>query len=155
VVSGFPKIVGDFVFLWEIGDRQDGATLQQKFANSTFVALDASANALDGNLFTGGTIGNAITQGLKVVEFRDIALDLGTFLSDMLGPVVEEVGKFTGPIQPLIDFVTSPVPIIGQLGLDITWLDLAQAASGGAINVGLIKAISEIITLINQIHDLS
>ena len=43
------------------------------------------------------------------------------------------------------------IPIIGDLGLDITWLDLAQMIAGDALNVRLIEAIAEIITLINDI----
>ena len=139
VISGFPKIVGDFVFLWEIGTRGDGVDLATMANNSTFIS------------FSG--IGDAIEDGLKKVAFQDIALDVGSFLSDVLGPIVEEVGKFTGPIQPLIDFITSPVPIIGQLGLDITWLDLA--ASLGGFDAGFIDSVAEVITLINEIADMS
>src|SRR5207248_2276528 len=136
----------------EIGTRT-GATLQDKLAGSTFVALDGDANSEDDNVFDGSGIGSALESGLKKVAFENVGLDLGSFLSEVLGPIVKEVGKFTAPIQPLIDFITSPVPIIGQLGLKITWLDLA--ASLGGVDVGLIKSVAEIITLINKINSLS
>src|SRR5262249_41251138 len=102
VISGFPKIIGDFQFLWEIGTRTGGATLQDKLASSTFVALDGDANSDDNNIFDGSGIGNALESGLKKVAFENVGLDLGSFLSEVLGPIVKEVGKFTAPIQPLI-----------------------------------------------------
>jgi Ca2+-binding RTX toxin-like protein len=142
VIAGFPKVTSDFVFLWELGTRGSGATLDERADNSTFQMFDA-------------TFGNAIQEGLKLVAFQDVSLDLGTFLSDVIGPIVQEVSKYTEPIQPLIDFITSPIPIIGDLGLDITWLDLAGALAGDSFDVGLIQSIAEIITLINNIAGLS
>ncbi len=143
VISGFPKITSDFVFLWELGTRDTiGATLADRADNSTFIGFDSG-------------FGNAIEEGLKLVEFKNVALDLGSFLSQVLGPIVKEVGKYTEPIQPLIDFITSPIPIIGQLGLNVTWLDLAQTLAGDNFDVGLIQSVAEIITLINKIADLS
>src|SRR6185436_6958899 len=142
VISGFPKIQSDFLFLWELGTR-DGDSLAEIAANE------------DTEFISFTDIGDSIADGLKLVEFRDVGLDLGSFLSDVLGPIVEEVSAYTEPLQPIIDFITSPIPIIGDLGLEITWLDLAAQLAGPSFNVGLIQSIAEVITLINDIAALS
>ncbi|HXV74786.1 MAG TPA: hypothetical protein VD788_00590, partial [Candidatus Polarisedimenticolaceae bacterium] len=125
----FPKIVGDFYLEFAIGDRGAGE----------LVGFDE--------------IGNAFEEGLKVVEFRDIGLDLGSFISDFLGPIVEEVQKFTEPFQPVIDVVTAPIPVVSDLaGRDISLVDLAGMT--GYVNPDLIYAIADVITLINSIPEI-
>jgi len=130
--AGFPSVGADFVLNWGIGTYN--------FSNceeSTFVSFS--------------NIGNAITDGLTLVEFQNITLDLGSYVSDVLGPIVENVQEYTEPIQPLIDFITTPFPVLSDFGLNITPLDLAAAY--GQIDPGLIYAIADIITLINSIPD--
>ena len=124
----FPKIVGDFYLEWRIGNRAEGELV-----------------ALAG-------LGNAMQAGLQVVEFRDIGLDLGTFISDFLSPIVEEVKKVTEPLQPLIDVLTAPIPVISDLmGSPITLIDIAGMT--GYVKADLIYAIADVIELVNSIPD--
>jgi hypothetical protein len=103
----FPKIVGDFFFQWSIGNRAAGSLVP-----------------LSG-------IDNAIQSGLKLVAFRDVGLDLGTFISDFLGPIIGQVQDVTEPIQPLIDVLTAPIPVISDLaGSPITLIDIAGHGRG-------------------------
>ncbi|NIQ02699.1 MAG: hypothetical protein GWM98_22025, partial [Nitrospinaceae bacterium] len=71
VIAGFPKVTSDFLFLWELGSRVAGGSLEDIGNNSTFLSF--------------GDLGNqgfaAIQEGLQVVAFENVALDLGTFLS--------------------------------------------------------------------------
>jgi len=53
-------------------------------------------------------VGGPITEftldgGLKLVEFRDVGLDLGSFLSDTVGPIVAKIQEITEPLQPIVD----------------------------------------------------
>jgi Ca2+-binding RTX toxin-like protein len=147
VAAGFPSVHGEFRFLWQLGNRGAGDSAQEVADNpaTRFRSFESLGDEGFG----------AIENGLKLVSIENIALDLGSFISDVLGPIVEEVSKFTEPVQPIIDFITSPVPIIGQLGLDITWLDLAEMLAGDKVNVALIRSITEIISFVNQIAELS
>ena len=124
----FPKIVGDFFLDWHIGDRAAG----------TLVPLT--------------DIGNAIQEGLHLVEFRDVGVDLGSFISDFLGPVVHQIQEITQPIQPLVDVLTAPIPVISDLaGKPITLIDIAGMT--GYVQPDLIYAIADVITLVNSIPD--
>ena len=130
--SGFPKLGADFILDWGIGSYNSGDP-----EASTFVPLSG--------------IGDAMSDGLHLVEFQDITLDLGSYVSDVLGPIVGSVQEYTEPIQPLIDFITTPFPVLSDFGLNITPLDLA--AMYGSFDPGLIYAIADIITLVNSIPD--
>ena len=67
----------------------------------------------------------------------------------MLGPIVRRVKAVTEPIQPLIDVLTAPIPVISDLAGDpITLIDLAGAF--GYVDPGMIKSIADIISLVNR-----
>ena len=140
VAAGFPEIVSDFIFAWGLGDRIEGASLSETLELSSFQTI-------------GSGFGNAIAEGLQVVEFRDVGLDLGSYLTEVIGPVLEEVQKITEPLQPLIDFLTTPFPVLDDLGLSITPLDLAKLS--GRVNPDLIQAVVDIVSFVNTIGDLS
>ena len=76
--TNFPRIVADFFLEWGFGDVDSG----------TLVGIS--------------DLGSAMADGLQLVEFRDVGLDLGSFISDVLGPIVKEVQKVTEPLQPII-----------------------------------------------------
>ena len=53
--------------------------------------------------------------GLHLVEFRDITLDLGGFLSGPVGEILEGLDRFIDPIRPVLDFLFDEVPLISQM----------------------------------------
>ncbi|MCX7893546.1 MAG: PA14 domain-containing protein, partial [Burkholderiales bacterium] len=122
----FPKVVAGFYLDWGFGDRD----------TDTLVPLSG--------------IGNAVKDGLHTVEFRNVGIDLGTYISDFLAPVVKEIQKITEPLQPLIDVLTAPIPVISDLaGQPITLIDIA--ALTGYVRADLIYAIADIIRMVNAI----
>jgi Ca2+-binding RTX toxin-like protein len=121
----FPRIETDFLLEWAIGDR----------AADEFVALSE--------------IKNAVMDGLQVVQFTDVSLDLGSFISDFVGPILEQVQKITKPLQPVVDFLTAPLPVISDLGPTLTFLDIAKVF--GKVDTGFIESVASLVTLINSI----
>jgi hypothetical protein len=62
------------------------------------------------------------------INIDEVYLDLGSYISDFLGPVLGKIREFTEPADPILDMVTTPLPIISDLlGEPITFLDLAEA----------------------------
>lgn len=90
------------------------------------------------------------------IAFTDIYLDLGTFISDFLGPILEKIQEVTGPIQPIIDIVTARIPVISDLaGETITLIDLAEVF--GLLEpstIDFIEGIIHVIELINSLEGL-
>ena len=87
------------------------------------------------------------------MQFQNTRLDIGSFLQDVLKPIADQVSGFIAPIKPLIDFVTSNVPLLDSLGLNVTWLDLAKTLGGA--NTGMIEAIAQIIDVISTIESVA
>ncbi|MHC1765336.1 MAG: SdrD B-like domain-containing protein [Verrucomicrobiia bacterium] len=88
------------------------------------------------------------------IEFTDIYLDLGTYISDFLAPILEKIRSVTEPLQPIIDVVTTPIPVISDLaGQPVTFLNLAEAF--GLLEpstIRFIECVLKVITLINEIE---
>ncbi|KGM48448.1 matrixin family metalloprotease [Pseudooceanicola atlanticus] len=123
LANGFPSIISGFDFLWSFSDEY--------------------------NLIGGSTDQADLDVGIKYLAFTGVGLDLGEFVTDVLGPIVDAVAEYTEPLQPFIDFLTAPIPLIDIFGVDLTMLDLAAAL--GDFDAGLIETLAEVITLINDI----
>ena len=91
------------------------------------------------------------------MSFENVELDLGSFINDFLAPILDEVTKFTKPLQPIIDVVSAPIPGVSQLaelvGEDpVTMIDLFEAISGNDLT--LIKTLLDVVTFINAVSAL-
>ena len=51
-----------------------------------------------------------ITQAPTTLQFGDIQLDLGSFVSSLVGPVVQEIKQYTTRFQSVMSLLTSPIP---------------------------------------------
>ena len=95
--------------------------------------------------------------GVPKVEFNNVKLDIGTFLSNFVSPIFGEVQKVTKPVQPIVKFLTQPLPVISKLAKhNISVLDIAELAA--KIDPSLpkpdfryIKAVAEVVNLANSI----
>jgi RTX calcium-binding nonapeptide repeat (4 copies) len=111
-----------------------------------------------------GTDPNAAPKdfgGLPTVSFSNVHLALGTYLSDIMGPIVTVVQKVTLPIQPAIDVLNAPLPGVSTLSKaigagDVSLLTLAKVASStGALPQPydiLVKLSTELATLVKLIN---
>lgn len=100
------------------------------------------------------TLNDGFQQGDLAAGFDNIQLDLGSFLSEFLDPVLGEVQRYTKPLQPIIDTLQAPVPGVSQLaelvGADpITLLDLMEGVSGADLT--LIRRLLDVISFANSI----
>lgn len=87
------------------------------------------------------------------ITFDEIYLDLGTYISEFLGPVLGKIREFTAPADPILDMVTARLPILSDLaGKTITFLDLAEAF--GYLDPGtrkFIEVVKEVVDLIQLV----
>ncbi|MEM7315224.1 MAG: hypothetical protein AAF497_18945, partial [Planctomycetota bacterium] len=59
------------------------------------------------------------------VGFSNVQLELGGYVSQVIGPVVDVVQTVAAPLQPLIDVLTTPIPLLSDLA---EWLDFADGS---------------------------
>ena len=123
--AAFPQIRSDFVLDWHLGD------------SDLYIDLNK--------------VGDTIQDGLKLVEFQNVSLDLGSYISDFLGPTFEKIQSVTKPLQPMIDFLTTPFPVLSDVGIELTFLDLAEYYSNGKFDTGFFDSVAEVITFVNSI----
>lgn len=88
-----------------------------------------------------------------VVAFRNVALDLGSFISDFLEPILSEIRKVTEPLDPIIDIVTARLPVLSDLaGETITLLDLAEIF--GLLEPSTVRFIENVLDIIELINSI-
>ncbi|PSK65090.1 Bifunctional hemolysin/adenylate cyclase [Micromonospora sp. MH33] len=101
--------------------------------------------------------GGSVTTPLQVT-FTDIALDAGAFFTKILKPVVEKIKAVTGPLQPVIDTLYAPIPVLSDLskatgGPDITlvWLAKTFSTLAGGPKLDFVDTVRSVITFVNRI----
>lgn len=90
-----------------------------------------------------------LTGQVPTIAFNNIRLNIGSFLSDFAEPALSQIRQYTAPLDPIIDFLNSPTPLLEDFGIDVTPLQLA--AIFGPSEVGYIQAAADVIALINSI----
>jgi Ca2+-binding RTX toxin-like protein len=74
------------------------------------------------------TFGDAPT-----IEFKNVNMGLGTFVSDILGPIVTDIQKVTKPIQPIIDVLNKPLPGISDVSKAVGLGDVSLMTLAGVL----------------------
>jgi len=86
------------------------------------------------------------------VEFKQVELDLGTFVENFAGTILEDIQTVTKPFDPIINTLNKPLPIIRR-----SLLDLASALADigkGTVDPDTVKFIgqlADVVDLINKI----
>jgi Ca2+-binding RTX toxin-like protein len=77
--------------------------------------LDLSWNLASASLNSGG-VSDSSFGSEPDVNFHNIKLDLGSFFSKFVTPIVDEVKTVLKPIQPLVDLLNTRIPIFSDIG---------------------------------------
>ena len=88
---------------------------------------------------------------IDALGFHEMNIELGSFVNGVLGPIVSKIQQVVEPLKPLIDFLTTPFPVLDDLGIVITPLDLAKQYSKGKFDDSMIYAIKDLIALSDKI----
>ena len=98
----------------------------------------------------GSKVKSLLAEGLDKVQFNVVSLNLGQFLSDVVVPYMDNIQMITGPMQPIVNVLTTPIPVISDLaGRDIRMIDLADAF--GKLDARYLSAVGRVITAINKV----
>jgi len=101
-----------------------------------------------------------LQAGNLEIKFEDVAIEAGPFFQKILKPVLDKLKSVTGPLQPVIDTLYAPIPVLSDLskaagGDDITLISLASTFSTLADGPDLrfVHTIRAVIDFINKIPD--
>ncbi|NOS71718.1 MAG: hypothetical protein HOP33_17550, partial [Verrucomicrobia bacterium] len=105
--------------------------------------------------------------GVPTVAFNNVQVDMGTFLAGFMRPIISGIQDVLAPIQPVIDVLTRPLPVLSDFGplrdlLDengdgkVTLIEMAAQLSDDIGKAAtFINAVEEISTIANLLGNLS
>ncbi len=97
-------------------------------------------------------LGTGITK--PIVQFTDVEMNLGQFFGGFVGPILGQVQDVLEPVQPVIDVLAGPLPVISDLaGMKISAIDLGKLYGGTAKVAGFLDGVAQIVTLVNALPD--
>ncbi|HET8643095.1 MAG TPA: hypothetical protein VFM37_14260, partial [Pseudonocardiaceae bacterium] len=92
------------------------------------------------------------------IAFKDVGISAGSFFEGVLGDVIKELKRVTGPIQPVIDTLYAPIPVLSDLsrmvgGGDITLITLAKTFNtlAGGPSLEFVDTVKAIVEFINRL----
>ncbi len=97
-------------------------------------------------------------SGAPYIAFKDVGISAGSFFEGLLGDVVKEMKRVTGPLQPVMDTLYAPIPVLSDLsrmagGGDVTLMTLAKSFStlAGGPKLDFVDTIKSVIEFINRL----
>lgn len=104
---------------------------------------------LDWNWTPGGSLDGDFSFG-----FHNLSLDIGSFISDFIRPILDKLRIITEPLGPVVTVLTTPIPIISDIaGEPYTLLDLAEL--WGMITPETRKFIDVLVVIVELTNDTS
>jgi hypothetical protein len=99
---------------------------------------------------------------ISTVGFGDVQVNLGSFLSSFVQPVVQVIEQVTAPLQPILNFLNTPIPgvsdfshLVGQGDVTpLTVLDKVAPYVLGPAAEPLVDLIGELVKTVNDIDNL-
>lgn len=130
-----PSIMGDFHMTWEASNKNKYVQQIEQFFTTGYDKL--------------------FKPGNPSIWFSDVYIDVGSFFTRFLNPVVEVIQDVTDPIMPVIDALTTPIPGLSDLmGRDYSAVTLASDMSALFGGVSKVDFIIAMINLLDVIDDL-
>src|SRR5262249_7887180 len=88
------------------------------------------------------------------VSYDNVSIQLGELFRGTIGPVLANINKTIAPVKPVLDALTSPIPVISDLmGQPVSLADLAKLFGKGDIAdyVYAAKRVSDLANLISSV----
>ncbi len=99
----------------------------------------------------------------ELYYYQALALDAGPFMTDVLGPVAQTIKGFTDPFAPILDIVTTPIPVISDIseatgGDEVTMLSLLNTVTSNDLTllIRLVEAVqlaNAVATTLTELED--
>ena len=194
--AAFPSFDFDLAVNWPLINYRDGQVVQrfnpleQKIAKfpqissvSNLIESEASNRTASviSNFDTSSIIAPAINSNIfslsdfndpfagipqPTIDFNNIKLDLGTFISNFAKPVISKISDVIQPFRPVIDFLNTDTKILYKLSDDlgkafdpnkdgkVTLLELGSTLTGNPVDTSFLDGITkvgEVADLVNRI----
>jgi Ca2+-binding RTX toxin-like protein len=98
-------------------------------------------------------VGADLDGNVPEIEFSNVEIVVGTFLTQILSPVLEKLDPILDALDPVLDVLSTNLPVLDDLGVDVSLVSIAQ----GIVDLlpGALKAQFELyLDLIQALIDL-
>ncbi|MDO8787802.1 MAG: DUF4347 domain-containing protein, partial [Sulfuritalea sp.] len=130
-----PKVIGDFHLTWQDSNENEYVKQINQYFTSGYDKL--------------------FHAGEPNIWMSDIYIDVGSFFTKFLNPIVSVIQDVTDPIMPVIDALTTPIPGLSDLmGREYSVVDLASDMSalfGGVSKLDFIIAMVNLLDVIDNL----
>ena len=93
-----------------------------------------------------------VAEGDLEIHLNNIQIDVGTFLSRFIVPILKQIQQITDPFQPVVDILSQRLPVLSDLaGKKVTLVDLAAAF--GFLSPNTAKFIDALVTIADLAND--
>ncbi len=100
------------------------------------------------------------TDSTPAIALNGVQLGLGKWMTQFVQPIVAEIQKYTKPFQPVIDAVTTPLPVLSDLAealgsepvTVLYLLKTQQSLNGQPGSLDMIDRLIYLIKFINQVN---
>ena len=94
------------------------------------------------------------------ISFKRVQIDAGAAFGQIIGPIIHEIKKVTGPLDPVIKTLYAPIPVLSDLshlvgGDDVTLVSIAKAFStiAGGPDLTFVETIIKVVEVIKALPD--
>lgn len=139
---------------------------------TTSVSGTASFPSFSFNLFSNLPLFNYSNEaeadsmgGQFDIEFNDITLDLGGFITDLVKPVISSINAVLEPFQPVIDVLNSELKLFSTIGLadafdqdgngEATLIEVALTLAGGITNGNTAAKFTKFVDAVSGVIELT
>jgi hypothetical protein len=131
------------------GSANVNLKLAASFSASAPINPRLSTNFHLGWNFNGADTGTQPFGSAPTIQFNHVTLDLNSFVQS-LQPILQDVQKVTGQLQPIVDFLNKPVPILSDVaGSKYTFgYVIDQVSKSG----GVVETFANFINTINHLN---
>jgi len=92
--------------------------------------------------------------GIPEIKFSNTVLDLGSLVSDFVGPILTDIKKVTGPLADVAGELTDPLPVIGASLIQLAPYAI-QAFGGSSAGLEFIEQLLKVIKLADEVSDIA
>src|SRR5579884_4010275 len=94
--------------------------------------------------------GDNLSYTTPHVELDNVTLQLGSFFSKVVEPILNDIDQFIKPIRPILDILNTQIPVISQLAQLLGQPPVTFVSAIGALGEGG-DSVAEVLRILTQI----
>lgn len=142
-VSGAGEDSGILTFNEALGAADFGEVVAASLVANAHIDLvlelaadaDGTFPSLCANLVIDWSFTDVLEGDEPTVSYDELCLNMGSYFTDLIGPFLDRISNVLEPLEPILDILTAPLPVISDLQGPTSLLDLFGSGTPGFVSV--------------------